>query len=137
MRGVNKATIIGTLGKDPDVHTTTAGTKITTISVATSDAWVDKKTGQKQERTEWHRIKFFGRLAEIAGEYLRKGNPVYVDGSIRTEKYTDKSGNERYSTHIVASEMQLLGSKNKQRDTHSSAQSEPQNNDDFEDEIPF
>ena len=109
MRGVNKVTLIGNVGADPELRYTTSGTAIASLSVATSESWTDKQSGEKQERTEWHRVKFFGRLAEIVGEYAKKGRQVYVEGSLRTEKYTDKQGVERYSTDIVASEMQLLG----------------------------
>lgn len=108
-RGVNKVILVGNLGNDPETRYTPSGAAITTISVATSEQWTDKQSGQKQERTEWHRVKFFGRLAEIAGEYLRKGRQVYVEGSLRTDKYTDKQGIERYTTDIIASEMQMLG----------------------------
>ena len=108
-RGINKVILVGNLGNDPDVKATQGGTTITTISVATSEQWKDKQTGQAQERTEWHRVKFFGRLAEIAGDYLRKGSQVYIEGSLRTDKYTDKNGVERYSTDIIANEMQMLG----------------------------
>lgn len=111
MRGVNKAIIIGHLGNDPETRYTGNGDAITNISVATSEKWKDKKTGEDQERTEWHRITFFGRLAEIASEYLKKGAPVYIEGTIRTDKYTDKDGVERYSTKIIANHMQMLGSK--------------------------
>ena len=120
-RGVNKVILVGTLGKDPEVKYTGSGTAITTISVATSEQWKDKQSGEKQERTEWHRVKFFGRLAEIAGEYLQKGRQVYIEGSIRTDKYTDKEGIERYSTDIIASEMQLLGGKSDRSDGKPSA----------------
>jgi single-strand DNA-binding protein len=111
MRGVNKAIILGNLGNDPETRYSGSGTAITEISVATSEQWTDKQSGEKQERTEWHRVVFFGRLAEIAGEYLSKGSQVYVEGTITTEKYTDKQGIERYSTKIKANEMQLLGGK--------------------------
>lgn len=110
-RGINKVILVGNLGNDPDVKATQGGTTITTISVATSEQWKDKQTGQAQERTEWHRVKFFGRLAEIAGDYLRKGSQVYIEGSLRTDKYTDKNGVERYSTDIIANEMQMLGGR--------------------------
>ena len=110
-RGINKVILVGNLGNDPDVKATQGGTTITTISVATSEQWKDKQTGQAQERTEWHRVKFFGRLAEIAGDYLRKGSQVYIEGSLRTDKYTDKNGIERYSTDIIANEMQMLGGR--------------------------
>jgi single-strand DNA-binding protein len=108
-RGINKVIIVGNLGNDPDVKYAQSGTTITTISVATTEAWKDKQSGQQQERTEWHRVKFFGRLAEIAGEYLKKGRQVYIEGSLRTDKYTGKDGVERYSTDIIANEMQMLG----------------------------
>ncbi|MDP1698970.1 MAG: single-stranded DNA-binding protein [Xanthomonadaceae bacterium] len=107
-RGINKVILVGNLGNDPDVKYSQGGAAITTISVATSESWTDKQ-GQKQERTEWHRVKFFGRLAEIAGEYLKKGRQVYIEGSLRTDKYTGKDGVERYSTDIIANEMQMLG----------------------------
>ena len=110
-RGINKVILVGNLGNDPDVKATQGGTTITTISVATSEQWKDKQTGQAQERTEWHRVKFFGRLAEIAGDYLKKGSQVYIEGSLRTDKYTDKNGVERYTTDIIANEMQMLGGK--------------------------
>ncbi len=110
-RGVNKVILVGTLGKDPEVRYSQAGAAMTSVSVATNESWKDKVTGEKQERTEWHRVKFFGRLAEIAGEYLKKGGQVYIEGSLRTEKYTDKQGVEKYSTDIIADEMMLLGGK--------------------------
>ncbi len=108
-RGINKVILVGNLGNDPEVRYSQGGSAITTVSVATSESWKDKQTGEAQERTEWHRVKFFGRLAEIAGEYLKKGRQVYIEGSLRTEKYTDKNGVERYSTDIIANEMQMLG----------------------------
>ena len=107
-RGVNKVILVGTLGKDPEVRYSQAGAALTSVSIATNESWKDKN-GEKQERTEWHRVKFFGRLAEIAGEYLKKGGQVYIEGSLRTDKYTDKQGVERYSTDIIADEMQMLG----------------------------
>lgn len=109
-RGINKVILVGNLGNDPEVRYAQSGSAITTISVATSESWKDKD-GNPQERTEWHRVKFFGRLAEIAGEYLKKGSQVYIEGQLRTEKYTDKSGVEKYATDIVANEMQMLGGK--------------------------
>ena len=108
-RGVNKVILVGNLGADPETRYTASGSAITSIRIATSEQWKDKQTGETQERTEWHRVKFFGRLAEIAGEYLRKGRQVYIEGSLRTDKYTDKDGVERYSTDIIANEMQMLG----------------------------
>ncbi len=108
-RGVNKVTLIGNLGADPDTRYSASGSAVCTLSVATTDSWMDKQTGQRQERTEWHRVKVFGKLAEICQEYLRKGRQVYIEGSLRTSKYTGKDGIERYSTDIVARDMQMLG----------------------------
>ncbi len=108
-RGINKVILVGNLGNDPEVRYSQGGAAITTISVATTEAWKDKQTGEQQERTEWHRVKFFGRLAEIAGEYLKKGRQVYIEGKLRTEKYTDKNGVEKYATDVIADEMQMLG----------------------------
>jgi single-strand DNA-binding protein len=108
-RGVNKVILIGTLGADPETRYSAGGAAITKIRIATNESWTDKQTGQKQERTEWHRVTFFGKLADIAGEYLKKGRQVYVEGSLRTDKYTDKDGVDRYSTDVIANEMQLLG----------------------------
>ena len=108
-RGICKVILVGRLGADPEVKYTGSGTAIATLSVATSESWTDKQSGEKQERTEWHRVKLFGRLAEIAGEYLKKGREIYIEGSLRTDKYTDKQGIERYSTDIVAGEMQMIG----------------------------
>jgi single-strand DNA-binding protein len=110
MASVNKVILIGNLGADPEVRYLPSGDAVTNIRIATTDAWKDKN-GEKQEHTEWHRIAFFGKLAEIAGEYLKKGSPVYVEGRIRTRKWQDKDGQERYSTEIVADRMQLLGSR--------------------------
>jgi len=107
-KGINKVIIVGNLGADPETRYTSNGTAITSLRLATSEAWTDKQSGEKQERTEWHRVKLFGKLAEIAGEYLKKGRQVYIEGSLRTDKYTDKDGIERYSTDIIASEMQML-----------------------------
>ena len=109
-RGVNKVILVGNLGADPETRYTPSGTAITSIRIATSESWKDKQTGEQQERTEWHRIKFFGRLAEIAGEYLKKGGQVYIEGKLRTEEY-EKDGQKRYSTDIIADEMQMLGSR--------------------------
>ena len=110
-RGINKVILVGNLGADPETRYTASGSAITNIRIATSESWRDKQTGENQERTEWHRVVFFNRLAEIAGEYLRKGSQVYVEGSLRTRKWQDQSGQDRYSTEIVASEMQMLGSR--------------------------
>jgi len=112
MRGVNKVIVLGNLGADPEVRYTPSGSAVCNISIATSESWTDKNTGQKQERTEWHRVTMFGRTAEIAGEYCRKGSQVYVEGSLRTDKYQDKkTGEDRYSTNIIANNLQLLGSR--------------------------
>lgn len=147
-RGINKVIIVGNLGNDPETRYAQSGAAITTISVATSESWKDKE-GNAQERTEWHRVKFFGKLAEIAGEYLKKGSQVYVEGSLRTEKYTDKAGVEKYATDIVASEMQMLGGKpggesrqQPEREKPARAAAKPaaprQSNDPFpDDDIPF
>jgi single-strand DNA-binding protein len=108
-RGINKVILVGNLGADPEMRHTGGGTAVTTLNIATSESWTDKQSGEKVERTEWHRVKMFGRLAEIAGDYLKKGRQVYIEGSLRTDKYTGKDGIERYSTDIIASEMQMLG----------------------------
>ena len=110
-RGINKAIIVGNLGRDPEVRYTANGNAIANITVATTESWKDKQSGERQEKTEWHRVVFFGRLAEIAGEYLKKGSQVYIEGRLQTRKWEDKSGQERYTTEIVASEMQMLGSR--------------------------
>jgi len=111
-RGVNKAIIVGNLGRDPEVRYTANGSAVANVTVATSESWKDKQSGERQERTEWHRVVFFGRLAEIAEEYLKKGSQVYIEGSIRTQKWQDKeSGQDRYTTEIVARDMQMLGSR--------------------------
>ncbi len=110
MASVNKVILIGNLGRDPETRYTADGAAITNVSIATTRRYKDA-SGQPQEETEWHRVAFFGRLAEIAGEYLRKGRPVYVEGRLRTRKWTDKDGNEKYTTEIVAENMQLLGSR--------------------------
>ena len=110
-RGVNKVIIIGNLGADPETRAMPSGTTVANLRVATSESWRDKQTGEQQERTEWHRVALFGRLAEVAAEYLRKGSQVYIEGSLRTRKWQDKQGNERYSTEIVGNDMQMLGGR--------------------------
>lgn len=107
-RGINKVILVGNLGQDPETKYMPSGGAVTNVSVATSETWKDKNTGQPQERTEWHRVVFFNRLAEIAGEYLKKGSKVYVEGSLRTRKWQGQDGQDRYTTEIVASEMQML-----------------------------
>jgi len=144
-RGVNKVIIVGNLGTDPEVRYMPSGGAVTNISVATSEAWKDKTSGEAQERTEWHRIVFFNRLAEIAGEYLKKGSKVFIEGSLRTRKWQDNSGQDRYTTEIVAREMQMLDSKGGGSSDFSSKKSEAApkssssdaNLDDFDDDIPF
>ena len=110
-RGINKVILIGNVGQDPEVKYMPSGGAVTNISVATSETWKDKNTGQPQERTEWHRVVFFNRLGEIAGEYLRKGSKVYIEGSLRTRKWQAQDGTDRYTTEIVANEMQMLDSR--------------------------
>jgi single-strand DNA-binding protein len=110
-RGINKVILIGNLGGDPEVKYTAGGSAVTNVTIATSENWKDKTTGENQERTEWHRVVFFGRLAEIAGEYLKKGSQVYVEGRLQTRKWQDKEGQDRYTTEIVANEMQMLGGR--------------------------
>jgi len=150
-RGVNKVILVGSLGKDPEVRYMPNGGAVANMTLATSESWRDKNTGETKEQTEWHRVVLFGKLAEIAGEYLRKGSQVYVEGSLRTRKWTDQSGQERYTTEInvpqIGGVMQMLGGKpeanggssNKpQQQPHQ--QSPAQHNEppmDFEDDIPF
>jgi single-strand DNA-binding protein len=151
-RGVNKVIIVGNLGADPEVRYMPSGGAVTNIRVATSESWKDKQTGETQDRTEWHRIVFFNRLAEIASEYLRKGSKVYIEGSLRTNKWQDQTGNDRYTTEIIANSMQMLDSKGSGSSasisaanggSHSGYNSEPvmaaeaDMVNDFDDEIPF
>jgi len=110
-RGINKVILVGNLGRDPEVRYSPSGQAVANVTLATSESWKDKNTGEKQERTEWHRVVFFGRLAEIAGEYLKKGAQIYIEGRLQTRKWQDKDGNDRYTTEIVANEMQMLGSR--------------------------
>lgn len=127
-RGVNRVTLIGNIGKDPETKYMPSGGAVTNITVATSESWKDKNTGQQQERTEWHRVVFFNKVAEIAGEYLRKGSKVYIEGSLRTRKWQDQSGADKYTTEIVANEMQMLDGKqdNQQGQQQSAPQQAPQ-----------
>ena len=111
MASINKVVLIGNLGRDPEVRYMPSGEQITNITVATTDRWRDKATGEQKEATEWHRISFFGKLAEVAGQYLKKGSQVYIEGKLRTRKYTDKDGVDRYQTDIIADVMQMLGSR--------------------------
>jgi single-strand DNA-binding protein len=148
MASVNKAIIVGNLGKDPEVRYSASGDAMCNLTVATSESWKDKATGEKKESVEWHRISFFGKLAEICGQYLKKGSQVYVEGSIRTRKWTDKDGQERYTTEIRGDEMKMLGSKSDggQRNQDSEptdyapapAKNKPKPSfDDLGDDIPF
>ena len=152
-RGVNKVILIGNLGQDPEVRYMPNGNAVTNISVATSESWKDKSTGADQERTEWHRVVMFRRLAEIAGEYLRKGSKVYIEGKLQTRKWQDQNGQDRYTTEIVADQMQMLDSRGGGTADMGSRPSEGRgsygggDNDfsqqssqppgDFEDDIPF
>ena len=144
MASVNKAIILGNIGKDPEVKYTASGEAICNITVATSESWKDKQTGEKKELTEWHRISFFGKLAEICGQYLKKGSHVYVEGSIRTRKWTDKEGQDRYTTEIRGDEMKMLGAaptggqRQQSEDVQPPAKAKPKPSfDDLGDDIPF
>ena len=142
-RGINKVIIVGNLGADPDSRAMPSGNAVTNISVATSESWNDRETGEKQEKTEWHRVVFFNRLAEIAAQYLKKGSQVYVEGKLQTRKWEDIEGNERWTTEVVANQMQMLGdrmSNDMSNDNASSSQSSSDNDfstDEFDDDIPF
>ena len=131
-KGVNKAIIVGNLGADPETKSLPSGNAVTNLSVATSETWKDKQTGEKRENTEWHRIVIFGKLAEIAGQYLTKGSKVYLEGRLQTRKWQDRDGNDRYTTEIVANEMQMLDSKGGQGAPQQSAP-----RDDLDGDIPF
>ena len=110
-RGINKVILVGNLGNDPEVRATASGSRVATISIATSESWMDKNTGQRQEKTEWHRVVFFNRLAEIVEQYLNKGSQVYVEGRLQTRKWQDQNGQDKYTTEVVANEMQMLGGR--------------------------
>lgn len=110
-RGVNKVILVGNLGKDPEVRYTPGGSAVANVTIATSDQWKDKQTGEQQERTEWHRVVFFNRLAEVVSEYVKKGQQIYIEGRIQTRKWQDQSGQDRWTTEIVANEMQMLGGR--------------------------
>jgi single-strand DNA-binding protein len=125
-RGINKVILIGNLGKDPETRYMPSGGAVTNVTLATSESWKDKNTGEQQERTEWHRVVFFNRLGEIAGEYLRKGSKVYIEGSLRTRKWQGQDGQDRYTTEIVASDMQMLDSKGGSAAFESAPQPQPQ-----------
>jgi len=110
-RGVNRVILVGNLGADPETRSMPSGMTVANIRIATSESWKDKQSGEQKERTEWHHVALFGRLGEIAGEYLRKGSQVYVEGSLRTRKWQDKEGRDRYTTEVIASDMQMLGAR--------------------------
>lgn len=148
-RGINKVILIGNLGSDPDVRYTPGGAAVANLSVATTESWKDKNTGERQDRTEWHRVVLFGRLGEIAGEYLKKGSKVYLEGKLQTRKWQDKQGQDRYTTEIVANDLQMLDSRGGEGSfgggTSQSNRSEPPAAEpvgagdfsDFDDDIPF
>ncbi len=141
-RGINKVIVLGNLGADPDARFMPNGNAVTNISVATSESWIDKESGDRQERTEWHRVAFFGRLAEIASEYLKKGSQVYIEGKLRTRKWEDKEGNDRWTTEIIANEMQMLGERMTSAASSDNLETPKQSannasSDDFDDDIPF
>lgn len=151
MASVNKVILIGNLGKDPETRYMPNGDAVCNITVATTDTWKDKQTGEKKEQTEWHRIVFFRKLAEIADQYLRKGAPVYIEGALKTRKWQDQSGQDRYTTEIVADTMQMLGGKRDGEQSAPRSESAPAQNQqrsapaqnsgggfaDMEDDIPF
>lgn len=141
-RGINKVILIGRLGADPETRYMPSGGAVTNLRLATSESWRDRETGEQQERTEWHNVAMFGRLAEIAAEYLRKGSQVYVEGRLRTRKWQDRDGNDRYTTEVIANEMQMLGGRGgagapaqSQAAAPASAVAPPA--EDFDDDIPF
>ncbi len=146
-RGVNKVILIGNLGNDPEVRYTASGAAVANVSLATSEQWKDRESGEQQERTEWHRVVFFGRIAEVVGEYLRKGSQIYVEGRLQTRKWQDKDGNDKYSTEIVANDMQMLGGgrgggggsadASSGARNSAAASKQPAGGDDFDDDIPF
>ena len=146
-RGVNKVILVGNLGNEPDTKYMPSGSAVTNISVATNESWKDKETGEQVDRTEWHRVAMFNRLAEVAGEYLHKGSQVYIEGRIRTRKWQDKEGQDRYTTEIVADQMQMLGGRGQagglpdnpeQTPAPAARQSAaPRPEPEFDDDIPF
>ena len=149
-RGINKVILIGNLGNDPETRYTAGGAAVANVSLATTDSWKDKETGEQQDRTEWHRLVFFGRLAEIVSEYLPKGSQIYVEGRLQTRKWQDKDGNDRYTTEIVANEMQMLGGRGgsggggggsmdrpEPRSTNNKSSAKQSEDDFVDDDIPF
>lgn len=141
-RGINKVIIVGNLGADPDTKSMPSGNMVANFSVATSESWNDRDTGERQEKTEWHRVVFFGRLAEIADQYLRKGSQVYVEGKLQTRKWEDRDGNERWTTEIVGNQLQMLGERMNSGSSQSNNMDQSTsksnfNDDEFDDDIPF
>jgi len=137
MKGVNKVILVGTLGKDPDVRYTQNGNAVANLSVATSEQWTDKQSGERQEKTEWHRVSIFGKLAEIAGQYLKKGSQVYLEGKLQTRKWQDKNGNDQYTTEIVLDingQLQMIGGK---RDESQQQRQQSNLQPQMDDDIPF
>ncbi len=139
--GINKVILVGNLGKDPDMRYTAGGDAVANLSIATSESWNDNQTGEKKEKTEWHRVVFFRRIAEVCGEYLKKGSSVYIEGSLRTRDWEDDKGNKRYTTEIIGREMQMLGGRRTEDNMDQSPQmnsSSPQPEEGLiDDEIPF
>ncbi len=139
--GINKVILVGNLGKDPDMRYTAGGDAVANLSIATSESWNDNQTGEKKEKTEWHRVVFFRRIAEVCGEYLKKGSSVYIEGSLRTRDWEDDQGNKRYTTEIIGREMQMLGGRRSEDNMDQSPQmnsSSPQAEEGLiDDEIPF
>ena len=142
-RGINKVIIVGNLGADPDTKSMPSGNMVANFSVATSESWNDRDTGERQEKTEWHRVVFFGRLAEIADQYLRKGSQVYIEGKLQTRKWQDENGNDRWTTEIKGDQLQMLGERmssgSSQSNNMDQSTSKPNftNDDEFDDDIPF
>jgi single-strand DNA-binding protein len=142
-RGINKVILVGNLGADPETRYMPSGSAVTNLSIATSEQWKDKQSGEQKERTEWHKVAMFNRLAEIAAEYLRKGSQVYIEGKLRTRKWQDRDGNDRWTTEIIADEMQMLGGRGGGGSAPMSSGSGPSSAppqppaDEFDDDIPF
>jgi single-strand DNA-binding protein len=146
-RGINKVIIVGNLGSDPETRYMPSGSAVTNLTVATNESWKDKQTGEQKDRTEWHKVAMFNRLAEIAAEYLRKGSQVYIEGKLRTRKWQDKNGQDRWTTEIVADEMQMLGGRggagggsapmSSSQDSGAPSAPPQAGPDDFDDDIPF
>ena len=136
--GINKVILLGNLGADPELRTTAGGDAVATISIATSDSWKDKNTGEEQQKTEWHRVVFFRRMAEVVGQYLKKGSSVYIEGQLQTNSYEDKNtGEKKYSTQIIARDMQMLGSRNSSETQSNTSEEATMDQTPMDDEIPF